>query len=64
VITVYFVKVRLLLLWRALEDIRASNMAESARTVVSFPDPPTHTLPLPLNYGNVEVKNAREGSGK
>ena len=37
---------------------------EGCSCIVSFPDPPTHTLPLPLNYRNVEMKNMREGSGK
>ena len=29
----------------------------SCRALVSFPDPPTHALPLPLNYRNMEMKN-------
>ena len=44
-----------------------SHLAESVDSicrdrVVLFPDPPTHALPLPLNYRNVEMKNAWEGS--
>jgi len=32
--------------------------------LVSFPNPLTHALPLPLNYRNMELKKTWEGSGK
>ena len=39
--------------------ICSCHLYMSCRALVSFPDPPTHALPLPLNHRNVEMKNAK-----